>query len=223
MSYLLLSKITGSRDLVLRYFHLLGVAPKRIAYISSAVDPERIYFEKAKNEYGQIGIQEFLYCDLYEGFDELILKTIQKSDLIILPGGFTPNFLSRLKQRKLISHLIDFAKGGGSFIGASAGALIMGQNLSILLDDPDEGEATQRLDDISGLGLYRFEFFPHFGRLGSHHDALKTRSQHSKNTILGCDDYSGIISIDGNYVALGNIQIFKYGIFQNVQNSTFFI
>lgn len=144
MTFLLMSKTTVGSHIELEFFKECGAIPKSVAYIPSKTDPSRKYFSKVQNHYENLGIDEIQYCDLDEEFNPGTFDLIRSSDAIYLAGGFTPYFLQTLQARDAISLLKSLSKTK-PIIGVSAGALIMGPDLSVLFDDPTEGEGARSL------------------------------------------------------------------------------
>ncbi|HLE12273.1 MAG TPA: Type 1 glutamine amidotransferase-like domain-containing protein [Bacteriovoracaceae bacterium] len=217
-----MSKMTGSTNIGKRFFHELGRTPKRVAYIPSESDFDRQYFQKTQEQYKLLGVETILYCDVDKEFSISIVDAMFNAEVIQLSGGFTPYFLNNLRNRGLIKPLAEYGSEQGCLIGVSAGALIMGKDLAILLEDQEEGNATRELENIGGLGLYDFEFYPHFGRSDSDFEKLQTRSSLMKNTIIACNDQSGIIlGENSNLIAINEVQVFKSGIHQIFEDSPF--
>lgn len=191
------------------FFKSIGHLPYSMTYIPSKTDVTRKYFKIIKDHFTEIGIAEIHYCDFDKEYSQHSLELLKKSKCIYLSGGITPYFLEQLQKREVLGELRDLAIGGTPIIGVSAGALIMGKNLDILLDDPEEGEATRSMINRQGLGLYDFEFWPHFGQ--NKNDELRLRARCSNNgiKIFGSDDQSGLMKIDNEWSIYGNTICFE--------------
>jgi dipeptidase E len=219
MALLLMSKTTDATRIERAFFRVAGV-PQTLAYIPSKTDSTRKYFSIVQNHYLALGIKEIRYCDLDQEFNSITLDSIRSSDAIYLAGGFTPYFLEVLRSRQAIS-LIRELNRTCPIIGVSAGALILGRNLSILFDDSIEGTAAKALSSADGIGLYDFEFWPHFGRLEADEVRLKNRSSAYQNQrIIGCDDLSGLIVGENEIRVVGRAHVFFRGNHQLCQDES---
>jgi peptidase E len=213
MAILLMSKTTNETCVEQEFFQVAGV-PQILAYIPSKTDNTRKYFSIVQSHYLSLGVKEVRYCDLDKEFSSNTLNSIRSSDVIYLAGGFTPYFLEVIHLRQVAPLIRDFSLSK-SVIGVSAGALILGQNISILFEDPSEGSAAKALANINGIGLYDFEFWPHFGRFETDEIQMMKRSVINKNLqIIGCDDFSGLI-VANNYIrTVGSAHFFFRGKYQ---------
>lgn len=218
MTFLLMSKTTEESLIELEFFNECGAVPNSVAYIPSKSDPSRKYFSKIENHYKGVGVAEVRYCDLDEEFSPATFDLIRSSDAIYLAGGFTPYFLRILQSRNALPFLKNCSITK-PIIGVSAGALIMGPDLHVLFDDPAEGEAAKALRASKGLGIYDFEFFPHFGRHENDSKKLTTRSQLTGRVTVGCDDSSALIIGDSGARAVGKLHLFSQGKMDVVQDS----
>lgn len=193
------------------FFTKLGFVPKTMAYIPSKSDSQKKYFNLTEDYYKKIGVSRVLNCDLDLSYSPQVWDSISSADIIYLSGGFTPYFLSTLKKVNGIEILTNLNK---PLIGVSAGALIMGSSFKLLFDDPDEGPPLKLMADSSGMKLYNFEFWPHFGRRAKEHEIFIEKSKKWNRTILACDDESGII-IDGKMAfAVGHVHQFRNGTYK---------
>lgn len=208
-----MSETTNSTIVEKRFFEVLGKTPKSIAYIPSKTDPQRLYFSRFQKNFNSLGVANFQYCDFDQEIAASSWDTLDSSSGVYLSGGFTPAFLESLKSKGVLAALASFSKTK-PVVGVSAGALIMGQNISILNDDPCEGEASRALGAMEGLKLYSWDFWPHFGKNKADSERLKARSLNLNKTILSCDDFSGLILNDGKVRAVGTAHVFRNGTHQ---------
>jgi len=218
MIHLLMSETTEFTKVEQSFFSALGGVPESFAYIPSRTDSERRYFSKYQKHFVGLGVKNFTYCDFDQEFSQKSWDILESSSAIYLSGGFTPSFLETLQKRNVLPLLIGMAKTK-PLIGVSAGALIMGKDISILNEDPHEGPATKNLQNLSGLGLYSFEFWPHFGRKSGDAEYLKHRSEKNKNVILSCDDFGGVIIDDKNIRCVGDAHTFESGSYKIKKHS----
>lgn len=210
MNLLLMSKTSIDNPIEQYFFKSIGKFPTSITYIPSKTDATRKYFEKIKDHFTKIGITEVSYCDFDMEYSNHSLTILKKSECIYLSGGKTPYFLEQLQKRKIKDTLIHLAENGCPIIGVSAGALIMGNNLDILLDDPEEGKATISMANKQGVGLFDFEFWPHFGKNKEDESRLRVRSVNTGIKIFGSDDQSGLMRIGNKWSLYGNTISFGF-------------
>jgi dipeptidase E len=208
MNLLIMSRTLSENPIEKFFFEKVGNLPSSMAYIPSKTDQRRKYFDYVKNHFKKIGVQEVAYCDFDMEFSSRSIEILHESECVYLSGGMTPYFLAKLQKHNILSELIAFAKTGRPLIGVSAGALIMGENLDILLDDPEEGEGARELTNRHGLGLYDFEFWPHFGRNADDEARLSKRNLNIGVKIIGCDDYSGLLKVGDEWSVYGKVTIF---------------
>ena len=208
MNLLLMSMTLSENPIEKFFFERVGKLPSSIAYIPSKTDPTRKYFEKIKDHFLKIGVQEITYCDFDLECSSHSLEILHKSECVYLSGGMTPYFLAQLQKNNILEELIKLAKIGRPIIGVSAGALIMGKNLDILQDDQDEGDDTREMTNRQGLGLYNFEFWPHYGSHPNDESRLRTRNFEIGIKIIGCDDLSGLMKVGNKWTTFGITNVF---------------
>jgi dipeptidase E len=215
MIHLLMSETTDSSQVEVKFFKKIGNIPQKIAYIPSKTDFNRKYFKIFQKHYVDLGIKDFCYCDFDQEFAPTSWNILNDADAIYLSGGFTPDFLQNLRSRGVLEQLIKLSLSK-PIIGVSAGALIMGKDISILFDDAREGEAAKALQNCNGLNLYPFEFSPHFVK--SEIDHLKARSLIVNKAIIACDDISGLILNKKIIEVAGIAHIFQNGTYRTSQD-----
>lgn len=203
-----MSKTLNENPIEQCFFKRIGRHPSSIAYVPSKTDTTRKYFEKIKDHFIAIGVPEVSYCDFDMEYSHLSLNKLQKAECIYLSGGFTPYFLEQLQKHDLLANLTYRAQEGCPIIGVSAGALIMSKSIDILIDDPLEGKATQGMADRKGLGLFDFEFWPHYGRNVGDESRLRQRNTSTGIKIIGCDDQSGFMRTGNEWSVYGATTIF---------------
>jgi len=98
----------------------------------------------------------------------------------------------------MLAHLKQFAERGGVLAGLSAGGLVMSPNIKLAADrdlGPDENEVG--LKNLNGIGLFPFEFSPHFEDTKKQIQAHLNYSKKTRHPIFAASDGGGII-IEGN-------------------------
>lgn len=168
----------------------------KIAYIPSKSDLTRKYFNKKVEWYKQFGINDFLYFDIDQEYNEEKIPELISCDAIFLSGGNTYYFLNSMKNRNFLPVLKNYVKKGGILIGVSAGSIIMSKTIAIssVADDMADEQNLVGLKDFSALGLINFEFYPHFDINNVEiTKKLKEYSRTSNSIIYACKDGDGII------------------------------
>jgi len=112
----------------------------------------------------------------------------------------------------VLGRLKSFAKKGGVLAGLSAGGLIMSPTVALAADPglgPDENDVG--LKDFKSMGLFPFEFSPHFENKPKDINAHLAYSKKTKNPIYAVQDGSGIVINGRNLEIIGDAQVFHRG------------
>lgn len=202
-------QVPGKSDKVdNKLMELIGKENPTIAYIPSAADTNRKYFNQKVLYYGRLGIHNLMYFDLDVEYQPALLERLLACDAIHLSGGETSYFLSSLKKRGFISILRNYALTGGVLIGISAGSILMSKNIDAagLLQDEDN-----ELRFSESLNLVDFDFVPHWERNHVYIDNLKQYSRQNAARIYCCTDSDGIV-VKGDEVSfIGQVIEIKIG------------
>ncbi|MCM2276476.1 MAG: Type 1 glutamine amidotransferase-like domain-containing protein [Oligoflexia bacterium] len=204
MRLLLMSQTAAGRTEIERAFLSDLSGRGRMAYLPSKSDPSRKYFKHVAEHFLALSV-EAEYCDLDQEFQADVLGRISDCEVIYLSGGLTPYFLRQLRARGAMPLLARHATEGKHLIGVSAGGIIMSPSIDIIRMDPEERGAISVGQDTSGLGLFDFEFFPHFGRHAGDDLRLRERSRETGRAILACDDASGVVLRGGERIEFGRV------------------
>ena len=196
----------GNDKLVQRISDRYSHGKYKLVYIPSKSDATKGYYTQAKQKLKYYGNFECTYCDIDKNFDISKVERTLDSDVIYLSGGNTFNFLYNMKRRKIVDKLRDYALNGGTIIGVSAGAIILTENIEIA-NYGDENICN--LQDLEGLGLVDFSFFPHWNVDYIYLSQLKDYSKKSGKDIYVCNDGDGIIVEDEKVEMYGDIKIIK--------------
>ncbi|WP_391559780.1 Type 1 glutamine amidotransferase-like domain-containing protein [Robertmurraya sp.] len=188
--------------LVYRLRELIGGKTFTLGYIPSQTDRDGIYFNKSKSFFSSIGINNFVYFDVDEEYDERRMEELLRCDGVYLSGGNTFSFLERLKTRGMIENIRRMVEAGKPLIGVSAGAIMMSDtiNMAGFIDNNTIG-----LKYLSALQLVPFEFMPHWSRHRSQLAQLREYSSRTGKKIYACCDGNGIIVTDGEVEGYGDI------------------
>lgn len=193
-------------DPELRVIELLGRPRPRIAYVPSASDSTREYYNRARLHYKMLGADLAVYCDLGDEFDERVVATALRCDAIHLSGGRTACFLATIIARGFSSQLREYARGGGAIIGVSAGGIVL--TPSIVTASDSQGPQGVDPENRSGLGLVPFLFVPHLPTDVSRRTQLSNiAAAHPEYLVLGCSDGEGIVVRDTAIEMFGDIVV----------------
>lgn len=173
---------------------LLTRAPGPVAVIALASPQGEAY--RRTNAFGvshfrRLGAEAFAIPDPRE-VD--LGQSLEGVALVVLPGGSPVELLQGLERTGLDEVLVAYVGAGGSVMGASAGAMVLG-SWTVL---PDDGFRV-----VPGLGLAPgVVVVPHWDGLRA--DWLKTIDAEVDNAlVLGIPEESGILLEDGQLTALG--------------------
>lgn len=161
MKMLLLSRFVGAIPGFLDTPSLDSRAATRIAYIDDASEPlgnapfvgrERLQLQNLGYSLVPITIGNGTAADL-----AAVLDTV---NAIYVSGGMADYLMASLRRVGADTVLIERIRAGLPYMGASAGAMIMGKNIepAIALDGHTEGIP---LDNLNGLNLVDAVILPH--------------------------------------------------------------
>lgn len=161
MKMLLLSRFVGAIPGFLDTPSLDSRAATRIAYIDDASEPlgnapfvgrERLQLQNLGYSLVPITIGNGTAADL-----AAVLDTV---NAIYVSGGMADYLMASLRRVGADTVLIERIRAGLPYMGASAGAMIMGKNIepAIALDGHTEGIS---LDNLNGLNLVDAVILPH--------------------------------------------------------------
>ncbi|MCU1594161.1 MAG: hypothetical protein JWO12_1553 [Frankiales bacterium] len=128
------------------------------------------------------------------------LSALGAARLVVLPGGSPSRLLTALRTTPVGQLLIDLVAAGGTVMGASAGAMVLG-SWTVLPDRPGpSGMAV-----VEGLGLVDVLVIPHWSGGSSRADWLRAVRQGMPGAVpvLGLPEESGVLVEDGKVTAVG--------------------
>ncbi len=139
----------------------IGEPRASIVFIPTAVnlDDDTWYVDEDRDYLRGLGY-ELTEFDLEGKGESEVTATLGEADVVYLAGGNTFYLLEKVLQSGLDKVLLDFLDHGGKYVGASAGAIIVGPSLEPFqsFDDP----SVANLSSFAGLGLVDFVPLPHF-------------------------------------------------------------
>ncbi|MBM6617977.1 Type 1 glutamine amidotransferase-like domain-containing protein [Bacillus suaedaesalsae] len=196
----LLSELTRNKKIEDKLESLFSGKTFKLGYIPSRSDKTRKYFDNAQDFFKNVGVDELLYFDVDEEFDESLIKDLKMCDGIYLSGGNTFYFLKKLRESNMLCLIREFVKEGKILMGVSAGSILMSKTIDMahLLDDN-----LVDLKDLTSLGLVDFEVLPHWN------DQLNLLGEHHQNTIFCLHDGDGIFIQGEKMDIIGNVREIK--------------
>lgn len=143
---------------------LLKPKNKRVIFIANAADNhkgDKWWIKFDKDAFIKMG------CNVFEVDMRQITKKdfkleLEKSDIIHFCGGSVLCLMTLIKKRDFAKLIVDFVrKNKIIYSGTSAGSMIVAEDLSLCVFDPDEKQYLKGMKDYKGLGLVNFMIIPH--------------------------------------------------------------
>ncbi len=202
-------EVESNAALTRRVIQVIGTGKPRMGYVASSPDPGRVFFERKRAYYENLGIDLCAYLDSDTHDLKAALSALAGCDAIHLSGGNTFSFLSWLRARGVLPALRDYGRTGGPLVGVSAGAILLTSSVSsakLCGDAPPSGPL-----DLRAMELVDFQFWPHYTP-GAENDHGAGPFLCSAPLVYACPDGAGLIARDGNVEAFGDVRIFQYGV-----------
>ena len=203
----------GNRRLHQAVVDLTGKSHKiSFTYIPFHSDRSEIFFGRTRRRFERFGVSRFFCLNVDMGPSPSEMQKALQSDIIYLAGGNTFYFLNHLRKSGFLNHLKSYARSNGVLAGLSAGAMIFTPTIQLAGHpklDPDENE--EKLKNMHGLGLVKFEFAPHFDGTKKTTKTLLEYSQKNQNPILACSDGAGVVIESKSINPVGQAYLFSRG------------
>jgi dipeptidase E len=140
---------------------------------------------------------------------EGLKSVLHDADVLAIPGGNTFELLTYLRRHDLLTAMSSFLARGGRLYGGSAGAIVLGADISIaeLMDDNAVGiKDTRGADLLSGSVVY-----PHFSL--RHEATVRQWAVTHGATVLGVPETAGLVvqNTTARNTGPGPIQVFHAG------------
>ena len=161
MNLLLLSRYIGAVPEFLDSLKADPRAATRIAYINDASKPlgDAPFVERERLQLQDLGYT-LVPLTIGDGTAADSSAVLDSVDAVYVAGGMADCLMAALRRTGSDAVLIERVRAGLPYIGASAGAVIMGTAIdaAIALDGHTEGTS---LEDLRGLGLVDAVILPH--------------------------------------------------------------
>lgn len=136
MEILLMSYLAGTKNITKKY--LSKMISNKIIFIPTAgnVEPYTGYIDEGVEMLKSLGY-ELEIIDISKYDKDYLKDKFSKTECICISGGNTFYLLQELKKKNLIGLLYERIKEGLFYIGESAGAIIMSENIEYnqIMDD----------------------------------------------------------------------------------------
>ena len=171
---------------------------KIVTFIQTASKVEKInfYVKDAKKELEKAGmIIDIL--DISQAEKSEIVKKIRNNDFIYVSGGNIFYLLQEMKKTGADEIIVEEVNNGKLYIGESAGAMIVSENIKYagLMDDGTE--YISELKNLNSLNLVDFYTVPHYGCFPFEESAEKTMSAYSSLNLVPITNNQAILVDEG--------------------------
>ena len=198
MEMLLMSYLAGTESITKKY--LSKMVSNKIVFIPTAgnVEPYTGYIDEGIEMLKSLGY-EVEILDITK-FDEIYLKDkFLKTECICISGGNTFYLLQEIKRKNLVEVLFKRIKEGLFYIGESAGAIIMSENIEYNQIMDDKSIASE-LDDYMGVNVFNHYVVPHLGEYPFEETAQKTLDTYQdKISLVAINNSEPILVNDSGY------------------------
>lgn len=198
MEILLMSYLAGTKNITKKY--LSKMISNKIVFIPTAgnVEPYTGYIDEGIEMLKSLGY-EVEILDITK-FDETYLKDkFLKTECICISGGNTFYLLQEIKRKNLVEVLLKRIKEGLFYIGESAGAIIMSENIeySQMMDDKS---IASELDDYTGVNVFDHYVLPHIGEYPFEESTQKILENYQdKISLVAINNSEAILVNDSGY------------------------
>ena len=198
MEMLLMSYLAGTESITKKY--LSKMVSNKIVFIPTAgnVEPYTGYIDEGIEMLKSLGY-EVEILDITK-FDETYLKDkFLKTECICISGGNTFYLLQEIKRKNLVEVLFKRIKEGLFYIGESAGAIIMSENIeySQMMDDKS---IASELDDYTGVNVFNHYVLPHIGEYPFEESTQKILENYQDKILLvAINNSEAILVNDSGY------------------------
>lgn len=198
MEILLMSYLAGTKNITKKY--LSKMISNKIVFIPTAgnVEPYTGYIDEGVEMLKSLGY-ELEIIDISK-YDENYLKNkLSKTECICISGGNTFYLLQELKKKNLIGLLYERIKEGLFYIGESAGAIIMSENIEYNQIMDDKSIASE-LDDYTGVNVFDHYVLPHIGEYPFEESTQKILENYQdKISLVAINNSEAILVNDSGY------------------------
>ena len=198
MEILLMSYLAGTKNITKKY--LSKMVSNKIVFIPTAgnVEPYTGYIDEGVEMLKSLGY-ELEIIDISKYDEDYLKNKLSKTECICISGGNTFYLLQELKKKNLIGLLYERIKEGLFYIGESAGAIIMSENIeySQMMDDKS---IASELDDYTGVNVFDHYVLPHIGEYPFEESTQKILENYQdKISLVAINNSEPILVNDSGY------------------------
>ena len=198
MEILLMSYLAGTKNITKKY--LSKMISNKIVFIPTAGNVEAYtgYIDEGVEMLKALGY-ELEIIDISKYDEDYLKNKLSKTECICISGGNTFYLLQELKKKNLIGLLYERIKEGLFYIGESAGAIIMSENIEYNQIMDDKSIASE-LDDYTGVNVFDHYVLPHIGEYPFEETAQKTFDTYKdKIKLVPINNSEAILVNDSGY------------------------
>ena len=193
-----MSYLAGTESITKKY--LSKMASNKIVFIPTAgnVEPYTGYIDEGIEMLKSLGY-ELEIIDISKYDEDYLKNKLSKTECICISGGNTFYLLQELKKKNLIGLLYERIKEGLFYIGESAGAIIMSENIeySQMMDDKS---IASELDDYTGVNVFDHYVLPHIGEYPFEESTQKILENYQdKISLVAINNSEAILVNDSGY------------------------
>ena len=201
MEMLLMSYLAGTESITKKY--LSKMDSNKIVFIPTAgnVEPYTGYIDEGVEMLKSLGY-ELEIIDISKYDEDYLKNKLSKTECICISGGNTFYLLQELKKKNLIGLLYERIKEGLLYIGESAGAIIMSENIEYNQIMDDKSIASE-LDDYMGVNVFNHYVLPHIGEYPFEESTQKILENYQdKISLVAINNSEAILVNDSGYTVV---------------------
>ena len=196
-----MSYLAGAKSITKKY--LSKMVSNKIIFIPTAgnVEPYTGYIDEGVEMLKSLGY-ELEIIDISKYDEDYLKNKLSKTECICISGGNTFYLLQELKKKNLIGLLYERIKEGLFYIGESAGAIIMSENIeySQMMDDKS---IASELDDYTGVNVFEHYVLPHIGEYPFEESTQKILENYQdKISLVAINNSEAILVNDSGYTVV---------------------
>ena len=198
MEILLMSYLAGTKNITKKY--LSKMISNKIVFIPTAgnVEPYTGYIDEGVEMLKSLGY-ELEIIDISKYDEDYLKNKLSKTECICISGGNTFYLLQELKKKNFIGLLYERIKEGLLYIGESAGAIIMSENIEYNQIMDDKSIASE-LDDYMGVNVFNHYVLPHIGEYPFEESTQKILENYQdKISLVAINNSEAILVNDSGY------------------------
>ena len=196
-----MSYLAGTKNITKKY--LSKMISNKIVFIPTAgnVEPYTGYIDEGVEMLKSLGY-ELEIIDISKYDEDYLKNKLSKTKCICISGGNTFYLLQELKKKNLIGLLYERIKEGLFYIGESAGAIIMSENIEYNQIMDDKSIASE-LDDYMGVNVFNHYVVPHIGEYPFEESTQKILENYQdKISLVAINNSEAILVNDSGYTVV---------------------